>query len=339
MLVVGIEYTSRIVLENRDSKTYPLFINSEKPKGLILEGGTGNTNMLDPHLGYARDGTHKRLKYELPGFKVYGDGKGIRIMALGGSTTDPWDLNNWPKALKAHFDALGIKATVYNGGVSGYSTSQELLKLIRDARAINPNIVISLSAINDLGFKHARKQTPLVHSFQVRFLQSVLEDSPPKYMPNAMSLFTGLLKSKESKKGGVKGVVWGASYRTTPWEHWMLNTKISASAASVLGAKYQVFLQPTMGVDTQYNFSGKDKKIFEVLQKAREGSLLKDTEEFYLNARKMCAQENHCNDISRLFSNKTNLYRDARHPNAEGYRLIAEEIAKILMQKGLVSQK
>lgn len=78
----------------------------------------------------------------------------VRIVALGDSTTAPYD---WapqvkrvyagclPEALAAH----GIHAQVFNAGIGDTTTAQAVARLDRDVRSRKPDIVIVQFGIND----------------------------------------------------------------------------------------------------------------------------------------------------------------------------------------------
>jgi hypothetical protein len=118
---------------------------------------------FDPHFGYARwltDDDKTRLNENnfewVDGFVVYKKNKDLWtrpiILTLGGSTTDGIRRgHSWPEELSKLMTADGNSGTVVNGGTGGYSSNQELLKLIRDGLEFKPDIVISYSGINDMG--------------------------------------------------------------------------------------------------------------------------------------------------------------------------------------------
>lgn len=110
---------------------------------------------LDPHLSHAHDPEHlKAMGYNVtPGFVTYDSGvsgDALKIVVLGGSTSDPALGYSWPELLAGVLKERGAKATVLNGGVAGYSSNQELIKLTRDVLPLGPDIVISMSGVNDL---------------------------------------------------------------------------------------------------------------------------------------------------------------------------------------------
>lgn len=134
-------------------------------------------NAFDPTMGYAHDYLEldKKLstagKKIIPGFVKYGDESGdstqVRVVVLGGSTSDgtlmPY---SWPEDLYQIMKDNRYNSVVYNGGVGGFSSSQELLKLIRDVIQLKPDIVISLDGINDISCIHSIQDYPYINPYQ-----------------------------------------------------------------------------------------------------------------------------------------------------------------------------
>ena len=85
------------------------------------------------------------------------------ILALGGSTTDGVKFpNSWPEQLARILDANKIPAVVINGGIGGYSTSQDMFKLVRDGFEFKPDIVIEYAGVND-GWRYGVADHLMVH--------------------------------------------------------------------------------------------------------------------------------------------------------------------------------
>ena len=111
-------------------------------------------------LEYERDG---RLEYNLdyspiggiPGWAVHGKGsEGLRIMVLGGSTsTELYYPESWVSKLYKRLSSEGEQVCIYNGACEANGVCQEFLRLTRDIGFIRPDIVISLSGVNDYGLR------------------------------------------------------------------------------------------------------------------------------------------------------------------------------------------
>ena len=132
-------------------------------------------SVLDPQLGFARrnpeaSGKWEKQYYWINGFAVYGRKEAALkhpvILTLGGSTTDGIEFDHsWPEELSKILVEKGINGTVVNGGTGGYSTNQELLKLLRDGLEFKPDIIISYSGVNDRG-DYGELPYPMVHTHQ-----------------------------------------------------------------------------------------------------------------------------------------------------------------------------
>lgn len=96
-----------------------------------------------------------------PGWKVYGreeEGR-VRIMVLGGSTSSEiYHPENWISKLYYKLSKNGIKATIYNGAHPGNDIVSEMLRFLRDAHILKPQIVISMSGVNNILYKQASNQ-------------------------------------------------------------------------------------------------------------------------------------------------------------------------------------
>ena len=99
--------------------------------------------------------SYNRIIKQFEGFELFGDidnPYAVRIVALGGSTTEStlFFVKGWVQFLAEYLCRDNISAIVYGGGTSGYTSSQELLKFIRDVIPLKPDIVLSYGGGNDL---------------------------------------------------------------------------------------------------------------------------------------------------------------------------------------------
>lgn len=79
-------------------------------------------------------------------------GARVRVLALGDSCTfgrGVADDATWPARLEAHLRARGQDAAVFNAGVEGYDTAQELEVLRRRAPLVRPTVVVVCWLPND----------------------------------------------------------------------------------------------------------------------------------------------------------------------------------------------
>lgn len=114
--------------------------------------------VADPELGWALApryaGVHVEYAFEAPtttngrGFRGPGEwetSRAVRVLALGDSCTfgrGVGDGETWPARLEARLRARGVDAAVWNAGVPGYDTVQELALLRRLGPELRPTHVV-----------------------------------------------------------------------------------------------------------------------------------------------------------------------------------------------------
>lgn len=121
----------------------------------------------DPALGWvlrpSYDGVHVEYDREVPTTTNAHGARGpawdaaraaarVRVLALGDSCTfgrGVPDGATWPARLEAHLRARGADAAVFNAGVEGYDTAQELEVLRRRAPLVRPTVVVVCWLSND----------------------------------------------------------------------------------------------------------------------------------------------------------------------------------------------
>ncbi len=334
-----VEAIAGAYLRSIDQKSYPLVLNlkhaSSPGQGVIDRRLSQGLNLLDPHLGYARPAGGPPNAYDSPwrwpGFKTTGkeSESGERIVVLGGSTTDPYYVDEWGSWSDELYRAMEKEsqlAVIYNGGVSGYSTNQELIKLLRDVSALSPKTVISLSGVNDLGFAHSISTHPMVNAYQLVTLEAITGKSAaePMLMPNIVAAF----RRKQPSQGEI-GVTMGVPFGLTDVEMWQRNVSMMRAISASIGADFHVFLQPVLGVDRAYAPTPEEAALYKAMLKEKPGYESKALL-FYDGARNACSKMDFCHDISWVFAGKTDMYHDPRHPNHEGNKLIGREVFRIL---------
>ena len=95
------------------------------------------------------------------GWKLYGkpEEAKIRILVLGGSTSsEAFYPENWVRKLYYKLRQKGIEAVVYNGAHCGDDIVDEILRFLRDGYVLCPQIVISMSGVNNLRYKSGSNQ-------------------------------------------------------------------------------------------------------------------------------------------------------------------------------------
>ena len=89
----------------------------------------------------------------IPGWAIYGNGEKAenKILVLGGSTSsEVYVAENWVSRLQRLCSEHGYSTAIYNGAHEANGAMDELIRLIRGLQVIKPDLVISMSGINDL---------------------------------------------------------------------------------------------------------------------------------------------------------------------------------------------
>ena len=116
-----------------------------------------NRLMLTGQLEYGRDPLIPcNVDYSpvggMPGWAVYGEERpgALKLMVLGGSTsTDIFHTECWPAKLYRLMQRAGIECVIYNGAHEANQVMDEMIRLLRDIHRIRPDVVISMSGLND----------------------------------------------------------------------------------------------------------------------------------------------------------------------------------------------
>lgn len=266
-------------------------------------------NYFDPQLGYSRID-------DIPGYTIYeGNANSKKVMILGGSTSDhTFDgINSWPYLL---YEKFKKRVTVYNGGIVGYNSSQELLKLCRDISIIRPDIVISYSGINDC----YRGTMNYEHPFTSPHFNKTIE----KIFNLASDLGHCSYNSPISINYGLKN-------NTLPHIIWIDNEKKMKGICDSCGAFFLGVLQVSL-FSTGYIIHEEEKKYLSYRHSQRA------IDEYFFNIHKIeeyidkCS-ENYLYSIHDRIRNMDSLFYDHCHGGEKLNSLIANSIYSILINQ------
>lgn len=278
------------------------------------------------------------------------------VVTLGGSTTDGLlriaDGYTWPYWMSrlGNEVAGNRELLVLNGGTGGFSSSRELRKLERDVLLLDPRpeIIISLNAINDVDGYDGQMELSIPY-YNERQLQLINGERTASgtFLPNSQLLarllidritqsLTGAPRSEAVKPFRLdprfEKTLPHAGFKTKG-ELWKFNVSTMHAISQAIGAKYLVFVQPTMGLESEKveSMSVNDKKLHDKIGQ----DYFADINKTYDEIRPLCHELDFCVDISELLKyDGVDLYHDRRHPNARGNRIIAERVLKALSDRG-----
>lgn len=307
-------------------------------------------NGLDPLLGYAYSSPSD---LPLTDKDCYKEGLVFlknpvtqnKVVILGGSTSDIAYDGNWIRPFNEKISALDNEITLISGAFSGYSSSQELLKLQRDIIPLRPNLVISLSGVNDIGFiQCADPKYPLTHLYVSKifqFLQKKYGKSVSKEsIWNKVASKGNLKPSAMNSSFSIGNVVNGFRNDIPDFEVWHRNIRLMKSICLEFNINFISFLQPIFGFGN-YTASRKENESYSLFLSKHKGVHGKRYDEvlqtFYENAVKIVSHNpDYMEDLTNIFLNEKETFSDPRHLNEKGNNILCNMIFECLIQRGLL---
>lgn len=272
----------------------------------------------DPLLGY--NFSIYNEAENLSGFVCYGDKNAEnRIVILGGSaadaTFDPY--YSWPKQL---WELMGREDTVvFCGGCIGYNSSQDILKLVRDALILRPNSIIHYTGYNDAIFPDDNEE-------YIRW---------PYYNYYLIDLARELAgyKKKSNWSLGISGGYYLGVYRGTErWDSTRKNVDIAKAVCEAKGIKYYCVLQPNLFSSESKVLSDKEL-FFHSTDMWRRSDLWKKYYDGFLEDQKKQNGISYVHDFTRFFSGGiSDVWIDECHLNKDGNRVIAESMWAMIQE-------
>jgi hypothetical protein len=234
---------------------------------------------------------------------------------------------------------------VFNAGVPGFNSSQELIAALFELFYFSPSILVMFNGINDNWFidpPGTKRTTDWHHNYRVMH-----STRPGQFFPATQRLITKILESKGlgntgENTPGYKRV--SSSFIDQP-ERFVGNIKTAAAAAKSRGIGFAHFFQPTTGwgkhVATPEEV--RLRKLFHSPSEAEWKTYLDQLESFYGGATKKLSELSlrFQNDEDVVFSDATGIfdsvseavYYDPRHYNDRGQELLADHMYQALIAK------
>lgn len=239
----------------------------------------------------------------------------IRIMTIGNSTS-LWPDSDWSRQLGEMLVAEGYNLGIYHGAGKGNTSSQDVLRVVRDAAAIQPDLIISLSGICDIGYLLNSRGYPFAH----------------KYVRRALGYIKDYKFANET--------VYGYPDSASPAEVWCRNQRIASCVAQTLGSSYLVFLQPIMGFGN-YKMSPEESSLYTQKSAVVLQAINKPYGEcigsFYTEVRQIINADPQCHrnivDFSDVFAEFNGAYRDHRHQSPAGVAHLAQQMFSLINQR------
>ncbi|MCM1100973.1 MAG: hypothetical protein NC398_06270 [Acetatifactor muris] len=274
--------------------------------GARFQTALSKASPLDPNMG------HGTLANNEKGCRLLGKNldEDIKIAVNGASLVDEtcfnWKL--WPELLYEKSAAQEKPVTFLLCSAYGYTTSQCLLKLIRDILPLAPDIVIDYCSLENDCLYGEWMSAPFVIGYQKKILSYVQGKIGDRF---------------ENKQ--VKDVNLGYTKRQRTAEVILENIRMSKALCDVKGIRY-ICVWPPLAF-TQQSHALEDIELQWLLAK-RTRSALKILEEIEA---KMSDEVRECIvDARKWMDGHEGMFYDQFHMKESGNRIIAEHMMKVL---------
>lgn len=246
---------------------------------------------------------------ELPGFYIHGDVKSSqkKLVLLGNSATDPlfYPQTSWPEMLWERCKENQV--VICNGAITDYSSTNEVIKLLRDVLLLKPDIVISYSGIIDFR----------------------------EYVPGYPYLNLNLMRtSKKWESDSGKEVIYGIKDNRSAYERWIENEKIMYSLCRMNDILFVGILQPWIGSERKQ--AGEKLQIWNdnywSIAFPQFDKFVSNAKEFKEKIRIDVEKYEWLHDFTDIFSeiDDADIYYDSIHVNELGNAVVAEKIGELL---------
>lgn len=277
--------------------------------------GYKKCDVVDPLLSYNRID-------DCTGFTIFDKYKSAetpyKIVTLGGSTSDCTfgKLKSWPEFLHEILSDRDLDNVVISGGLVGYTSAQERDKFLRDVIQMRPDMVISLSGDNDIGWSHCDPE----NNYYADYLANQIVEP----------IYSHCLEKNES-------IHYGLNEKMSDAERWYRNHRVIHSVASEFGILHICFLQPCILADA-YHMSDFESGWMTRLR--AEGMtehntvtrLFEGYPDFYNEAAELMAPAEGFVDITDCFLSSSGVFVDGIHYCEEGNRILAERISDEILK-------
>lgn len=276
--------------------------------------GSGVERIFDPHLGYITITAETGKTYNgFCTFSAGNQGKSYRILVIGNSTSDPYcvAVKSWCELLRDICNKNGSNVEVISGGVIGYTSAQELIKLIRDGLWLTPDLVISFSGVNDV---YDRGEYPFLHPYQLKLCH--LFDDKEK----------NLMSSRGLKREGI-----------SVYDHWMNHMRMIHAVLSEFSIPFISIRQPCLW-SKKGALDANEEKI-QILHKSllpnekHFEKMIKNAQNARLEAERDSKSIEWMADFSSIFDSINEVYFDVVHCTEKGNTIIAENVYNLIRDR------
>jgi hypothetical protein len=243
------------------------------------------------------------------------------MLVLGGSTSDlHFQDKSWPYYLARLFEQKGLAVDIHVGAIGGYNSHQELLKIVRDARLVTYDLILSYTGANEAVDRY--NQHPFTTLHTQYFLHRAL---PPS------KTFIGISSLLQEWTSPIQ-LSFGPKDTLSITKRFLTNIQSAHALSKVYGARYVAILQPYL-TSGHRSLSENEKKL---LDNHITKDLVKTNKKLYNEVKKAVRNLNFFYDGSRFLDPLQEVYYDDCHINDEGNEHLATKIAQLIHENNLL---
>lgn len=311
---------------HKEGYTFLVEKGFELQRDFSIMGIGGYTKLLDSIDSLL---TLNRVDEDIVGFRKFSnslDG-GYRIVVLGNSTADPstGNLKSWSEILFELFDRNNIDVTIYNGAITGYSSTQEYLKLNRDVLTLNPDLVISFSGYNDVIGNSTVDNFPYLHKYENKFYEFLKNHT--RMAPDSMYV------------RNVNNVTHGLPTDKKDYQIWVDNMRKMNAVCTEFSIKFRAYLQPMVEYLSAEKTKEQKKIIDEFENITHCFTMAQDEIAFCEGALSIIKNYSYIKDLTGIFKGKYNMYYDTCHCTQHGNEVLAEAIYQDILENYISGEK
>jgi len=245
----------------------------------------------------------------------------IKIFAFGGSTmwgTGARDIGTIPSFLSKYLCQEGINVEITNFGEVGYTSTQEIIRLLLELRKENyPDIVIFYDGVNDVFSSFQNRVAGLPQNIENRKIEF---NSKWKFniFPNFNRVVNRIIKTLYGDSLINRELDDNLNAETA--DIYFNNIKIVKSLEKEYKFKSFFYWQPTL--HTKQHLSDDEKRIE-----------LEERKEDYNLVLNIVKKSKKVKDLSQVFDDRNNtIFIDSVHISEEGNSIIAREMSKGILR-------
>lgn len=303
-------------------EAYQLLIQKDFQLGIdfAIMGIGGYTKLLDSIDSLL---TLNRIDEDIIGFRKFTkeSSDGVRIVILGNSTADPstGNVKSWSEIIFEKFMAANIDVVIYNGAITGYSSTQEYLKLNRDVLLLEPDLVISFSGYNDVQGNSTVDKFPYLHKYQNKFYEFLKQN--PKLAPDSMYV------------RNISNITHGLESKKKDYEIWIDNMRKMHAICTEFDIKFRAYLQPMVEYRRAVKSKEQEQIIYEFMKIIGCQEMANDEILFCDGAKQEICKYDYIKDLTGAFEGKYNVFYDTCHCTEYGNTILADLIFEDIIRE------